>query len=796
MDNMHDLGNMKTKYDRVLNILGKLCFLFIILFAIYGIVFSPDLGLFQEKAHIYDGEWLMENTDGSSSTYKMPMSLPLADGETATLRTVLPTTIEDGMYLAVSTGKSFVMYIEGKEIYTFDNQVSRLPGRITKTVIVPVPLEEDYAGKELAMVITNGKYERSSINSAYLGSMMGIAILLIRNHALQFVMAILLSIAALVTMAIFAYIERRDGRKAPLIYLAEGILAISAWIICDSPLFQLVFGVYFFDGIVGFMLVVTMCLPFLMYFDAISEYRSHKAFLVCETYIVINFIVLTLLHVTNICSYNRVLEYIDLLLVVYIGVIFTNMIRYYASQKDTRHRNVIWGLIGLSVFSFLEIGLTILNAKIPFKVDIGGLFVLAGMIILLFFAILDQVKIFNIMKQETQNAMAATKAKSDFLANMSHEIRTPINAIMGMNQMILRESSEEAVLDYAKDIHSASENLLRIINDILDFSKIESGKLEIICDEYDLGELIYDVTTLVNMKAENKGLKLSIAVDEEMPYKLYGDDKRVREIITNILNNAVKYTEEGFVNLNISGKSQDKLVTLNIVVEDSGQGIKKEDLEKIFSGFSQVNTKKNKNIEGTGLGLSITKRLVELMNGSISVDSEFGKGSTFTVVLPQGIVSDEKMGNYINRRHASSETATAKEVDVEIPDAWILVVDDTPLNLKVISKFLAKSKAKISCATSGERMLELIQENAYDMIFLDHMMPNMDGIEALKEAKKLENSKCVNTPVVALTANAIVGAKEMYLEAGFDDYLSKPVKMEELYEMLIKHLPKEKVSLK
>lgn len=785
---MKIVDNKSCKFNNVLGLFIKLCFALIILTIVVGNIVSPDLDLFEEEAKVYDREWVKENADGSMESFTMPTSLNLAKNEQVTIKTTLPDQIEDGTHMAINTGKCYKAYIDDKEIYSFDNTISKLPGMITKPIIVPIPLKADYSGKQLTLVVTDGKYERGMVHSAYIGTMMGIVFQLIKNSALQFSSAILLVIASFITIGIFTYVEKSNKRKAPLIYLAEGILCISSWIIFNSHLFQIVFRGYFFDGIVGFMLVMIMAVPFFLYFDEILEKRYHTIFVVGESLSILNFIVLTFLHMTKILSYYTVLVYIDGILAVYIVVMVVCTLIDYFVRKKKEHKFVLLGLLGLSVFSILEIVVTISNAKMPFKFDISGIAVIAGMIILLFFATLDQVRVLDAQKQATQNAIAATKAKSDFLANMSHEIRTPINAIMGMNEMVLQESNQDSVKEYAKDISSASENLLRIVNDILDFSKIESGKLEIINDNYDLGEIIYDVTTLVNMKAESKGLKLSVIVDENLPSKLYGDDKRVREIITNVLNNAVKYTEQGFVNLIINGVTKDNIVELNIRVEDSGQGIKEEDVDKIFSGFSQVNVKQNKNIEGTGLGLSITKRLVELMNGSITVESEFGKGSIFTVILPQQIVSSEKMGNYMSHRHVSSEVATTESKEFEIPNAKILVVDDTPLNLKVISKFLTKTKAEVECAASGEEMLSLIQENHYDIIFLDHMMPNMDGIEALKASKELQNNKCENVPVIALTANAIVGAKEMYLEAGFNDYLSKPVKIEILYEMLNKYL--------
>ena len=296
------------------------------------------------------------------------------------------------------------------------------------------------------------------------------------------------------------------------------------------------------------------------------------------------------------------------------------------------------------------------------------------------------------------------------------------------------------------------------------------------------------------MKAEGKGLKLIVDVNEKLPSKLYGDDKRVREILTNILNNAVKYTDEGFVKLSIDGVISDDTLTLKIEVKDSGQGIKEEDLDTIFSSFSRVNKKKNKNVEGTGLGLTITKSLIEIMGGTISVESEYKKGSTFTVTLPQKIVSFEKIGDLSKRRYLVSEGENVNKKEFEIPDTSILVVDDTPLNNKVISMLLSKTKAEVTCILSGEEMLKLICERHFDLIFLDHMMPNMDEIETLNISKTLENNKCMDVPVIALTANAIVGAKEMYIEAGFDDYLSKPVKSEALMDIIEKYISKDKIK--
>lgn len=394
-------------------------------------------------------------------------------------------------------------------------------------------------------------------------------------------------------------------------------------------------------------------------------------------------------------------------------------------------------------------------------------------------------------KEEAQKENAS---KSQFLANMSHEIRTPINAILGMNEMILRESEENSIQEYAQNIQSASEDLLSIVNEILDFSKVASGKMELVPVEYDVAALIRDCSTIVETRAAGKDLRLEVSCDESTPSKLCGDATRIRQIISNLLTNAVKYTPSGTITFRIRWARDKEGIKLIASVEDTGIGISEENQKRLFDTFERFDMEKNRNIEGTGLGLSITKQLVDLMKGEIGVYSELGKGSLFYVEIPQKVVSMEPIGK-LNQEVNVEQTKVDKE-KYHAPKAKILVVDDVRMNVRVIQSLLKRTKIQIDTATSGKECLALAAENTYDLILLDHMMPEMDGVETFQKLREDTTGLNYATPVIALTANAIAGAKEEYKKLGFDDYLSKPMKGEELEEMIQTYLPKDKIIYK
>ena len=411
--------------------------------------------------------------------------------------------------------------------------------------------------------------------------------------------------------------------------------------------------------------------------------------------------------------------------------------------------------------------------------------------------------------EEKVSAESANQAKSDFLANMSHEIRTPINAVLGMNEMILRESRQgrelpagqgeevrksfDQIGNYAREVEGAGRSLLTIVNDILDFSKIEAGRMELVKGRYRLGDLLDQVTGMVLIKAREKGLRFTLNTEEPLPENLFGDERRIREILMNILNNAVKYTEQGFVRFTVrAGAQENSTVRMIFSVEDSGIGIRQKDMDKLFTKFQRLDMERNSTVEGSGLGLVITRSLLDMMGGTISVESEYGKGSVFTVVIPQLIVEADPAGEALKQEPESRKTADYRGT-LYAPDARVLVVDDTKMNLMVSVSLLKGTGIRVDTALSGAEAITLAQKNAYDVIFMDQRMPEMDGTETLRRIRQAEDSPNGRTPVICLTADAVVGARERYLAEGFSDYLAKPVNGGKLEAMLAKYLPAGKI---
>lgn len=443
----------------------------------------------------------------------------------------------------------------------------------------------------------------------------------------------------------------------------------------------------------------------------------------------------------------------------------------------------------------------ILNENIPYSFSINGqhyeshskhIIDEAGKIqgsVILILDMTDTKAYIDEIKRVRRQAEKASIAKSEFLANMSHEIRTPMNAIIGLNDIIMEESENTEIYAYAKDVQSAAKNLLAIINDILDLSKVEAGKMELMYVNYYIKTMADEVIGMMDMVASQRGLVLKYECDDTIPCRYNGDDGRIKQILINILGNAVKFTKKGYVRAYITGKpgrDEDEEMLI-ITVQDTGCGIREEDLGKIFEDFRQVDSKRNRSAEGTGLGLAIVKHLVELMEGSIEVESTYGQGTTVTIMIPQKIID----------RHPVSEMPELPQREQKLTDLFtapgvkVLIVDDNVINRKVARSFLKSYEFDLVEAESGPEAIERVRESRFDIIFMDHMMPGMDGIEAAQTIRSDCGENGTAPVIVALTANAMEGMREQFLQCGFQDFIAKPLDRRELNQLLLRWVPEK-----
>ena len=744
--------------------------------------------------------WTITREDGSSSKIK---SLPYSEKSKAGEKIVLSNTIPkkySGMTMSfLSADKQIRVTINGKPVYEFGMNDSRpfgkTPGSVTNFIDIPEHLSE---GKiEIEMVSPYDNYA-SNITGITISKRDTSILNLLKSNLGNFAMCIII-LACGITLFMLAFIQAFSRQtKDGISYLGFMCIFGTIYFSIETKSLSVFYGNQTLYSNLVFLVLMLWPVFMQMYYINNLEEKYQKIFYVLFSLI---------------CTVRKSKD--KLLIIEFFGMLFfiggsaIDLIRTYTIHIGDFGK---FSRFGMTVFSLLMVFVHILKVIRGYSASIAENARHMEMEVQMIEEKNQELMIANEEAEKAKaDAIAAANAKSVFLANMSHEIRTPINAILGMDTMILRECNDNEILEYAVNIQSASQTLLSLINDILDFSKIETGKLELVAGDYALSSLINDVYHMLISKAKEKGLALNVESDKNLPAKLYGDEVRIRQIIVNILNNAIKYTQKGSVTLTVEmsdmklsdmpdhsndSKSEnitDKNTIITFRIADTGIGIKKENISHLFDSFSRFDEEKNKYIEGTGLGLAITKQLVDLMNGEIVVTSEYGKGSVFTVSIPQKIVSDLKIGD-ISEKYNEPANKKKKKSTFTAPDANVLVVDDVKMNINVFKALLKRTEINVDSAMSGLEALDMIKEKKYDIIFLDHMMPDMDGIETYQNMKMLEDNPNKDTTVVMLTANAIMGAKEEYLGIGFSDYLSKPVQAPKLEAMILKYLPEELVQ--
>lgn len=518
---------------------------------------------------------------------------------------------------------------------------------------------------------------------------------------------------------------------------------------------------------------------FLTYNIEINQFnpKIKKGITTITNLFVIVVVILIFISPIKVINYDEILDvggisyYISItgIIIAFIYLIILN-IRYLLRNKDNIKKSIPFFVLII----LFGIGLLL---RLHYPEIITETYCVAFALLVMYFTIENpDVKLLNQVETARDKAEKANAAKTDFLSSMSHEIRTPLNAIVGFSQAIQEETTLEDAKQDAKDIILASQNLLEIVNGILDISKIEANKMEISNTKYNIKTESENLYKLIKPRIGEKPIEFVMNIAPDVPTTLYGDKGKVKEIMTNLLTNAVKYTEQGEINLEISCINKNDNSTIIISVEDTGRGIKPEKIDKLFTKFERLDEDRNTTLEGTGLGLAITKRLVEMMNGKIIVQSVFGNGSKFTVYLPQKIIYDKEL-----------KVEPQKEV-LNLVNKKVLVVDDNDLNLKIADRLLKKYNLQVDTCKSGYECLEKIKDQTYDLIFMDDMMPKMSGTETLHI---IQESPTFKTKVIALTANAIEGMKEKYIEEGFNDYLAKPIDNDELEKVLRRHLNHE-----
>ncbi len=771
-------------------ILG-LCFLLLVCFNAAD--HSAPL-IFEEPEYIE--EWTITDPEGNVFTAGSSYRASKPDDGTFTITSELPENIRDDFQLYFITGGDVEVYIGGQLRKDFKGERDfLLPGGSVKRFYILVPLSSADSGAEVTMIRFGTTRRGYVYQETIVADDASFFAYITGRYGLSLLLAEILMLFSLVIVIISITMRFLYRHRIELLYGAMGIFVISFWVITNSFLYPFIYGHYHIDGVMNYLMCLIMPINLIIYLDAIQHGRHRKLMLSALCISLVNLLVWTFLHFSGILSFPRALIYIDIILGIQVLLALGVLVLEVVQGKVWEYRYTAIGFAGFMVCALFEILVLLFLPSVNEDVPM-----LIGLVFMLAMIVIQQIDDLKRLSDERQKAIDLSEAKTRFLASMSHEIRTPINAVLGMNEMILRENRDPVIQDYARSVKSSGRMLLMLVNDVLDFSRIEAGKIEITEAEYRLSSLLRDIMPILEERADEKGLTLKLETAGEIPDRQISDEFRIRQILINLINNGIKSTDEGSITVTISGSYQEKekespsgRYTLRFSVRDTGRGINEEDQAHLFEAFARADMSKNRSIEGTGLGLAIVKSIVDSMKGSISVNSSYGEGSDFIIELPVGIADPEPMSGDFMQQADNTDIAEVNE-SYQAKDAMVLAVDDTPMNLTIVKHYLKRVGIVPDLCEGGYEALEKCREKKYDLILLDHMMPDPDGLETLRLIRTDEGSKNRETVALVLTANAIAGSRALYLEAGFADYLTKPLDASLLEQTVRKFLPPDKIT--
>ena len=779
--------SLLDKWMTITPVLFTVVLTLILAFLLIGQKIYPDeRDMMATECQTFDAQWQKVLENGERMDVTVPGQVPAEWGEVVTLTTTLPDEVHNGDSICFRTiWQDVDIYVDGELRLSYTTKDSRPFGKNSAFRCLFLELSEEDAGKELTYSFSSESKYAGTMRTVYIGQESSIWFYLVEEFgakALISVFLFLVSLFCIVACLILRYVYKK---MLPLSYLAWTLFLCALWMMSEIEFRQIIFRNVSVLTNGTYWCLMLIAYPMIIYMNEIQDRTYSKMYSIISIYTTGVLAVGTFLQVFDIVQFVQQLPFVHVGIGACILAILGSITYDTFNGRIKNYLAVGIGIYGMLLSAVLEIILYYINVELSL-----GTVLAVGLLFLLVMAIVKTGQDLMDSEKKKQQAIMAKEAQAKFLANMSHEIRTPINAVIGMNEMILRENKDETVHEYAQNIQSASSMLLELVNDILDFSKIESGQLELVEETYHLATVIQDEKLLLNARVAGKPISTLIEVDPQIPAKLLGDKLRVKQILTNLLSNGVKYTKRGNVTLKVSYEWIDaEHISLIFAVADTGRGIKEEDMPHLFDKFKRLDLSENQNVEGTGLGLNIVKQLVDQMQGTIKVDSEYGKGSVFTVSIPQKVVDKNAIGNFEQAVRECRKENQPKETLFTAPDASILVVDDNRMNLNLMKALIKRTKMQIELAASGAECLELTRRKRFDIILMDHMMPEMDGVATLKTLRGESNNANKNTVVVALTANAIAGSREMYLGYGFDDYLSKPIQADKLDELLGNLIP-------